>query len=175
MDASSALFLDEQTVLEIAGIVGALVAGLGYYFRSRLTESRRTVLAGCLLGGTLFLCMWIIRQLLLDPGLNDMRGEFAGSVDVLIFSAALVVFCIIMAGMTLPALWLFSRGLLVSPTLGLFAVTYNVFWAMFTVSHESNSIIIHFGLVFPIILVGTLLLAGLEFGVLRITGHYSSR
>lgn len=172
MDTSSALFLDEQTVLEIAGIVGALIAGLGYYFRSRLIESRRTVLAGCLLGGALFFCMWIIRQLLLDPGLNDMRGEFAGPLEVLLVFAAYIVFWLLLAGMPLPSLWLFGRGLSVSPTLGLFAVTYNVFWAMFTVSHESSSIIIHFGLVFPLILVATLLFAGLEFGVRWVREHY---
>ncbi|WP_226004322.1 hypothetical protein [Natrinema salinisoli] len=172
MDTSSALFLDEQTILKIAGIVGALVAGLGYYFRSRVTESRRTFLASCLLGGALFFCMWIIRQLFLDPGLNDMRADLTGPLDVLLAPAVLVVFWLLLTGMILPALWLFGRGLLVSPTLGVFAVTYNVFWAMFTVSHESSSIIIHFVIVFPIILVATLLLAGIEFGVLRVIGHY---
>ncbi|MDF9744738.1 hypothetical protein [Natrinema salsiterrestre] len=171
MEASSALFSDVQTVLEIAGIVGILVAGLGYYFRSRLIESRRTVLAGCLFMGTLFLLIWIERQLLVDPDVNDLMSAFAGPLDGLLFVATLVVFWLLLAGMTLPALWLFVRELSVSPTLGLFAVTYNVFWAMFTVSHESNSLIIHFGLVLPVILVGTLLLAGLEFGVLRIVGH----
>ncbi|SER22170.1 hypothetical protein [Natrinema salaciae] len=172
MESSSALFLDEQTILTIAGIVGVLVAGLGYYFRSRLTESGRTALAGCLLGGTLFFCMWIVRQLLLDPGSNDLIAEFAGPLDVLLFFAALVAFWLLLAGKALPTLWLFGRGLSVSPTLGLFAVTYNAFWAMFTVSHESNSLVIHFGLVFPIVLVAMLLLAGIEFGVRRVRGRY---
>lgn len=166
VDASSTLFADTRTIHLLAGVVGVLVTGVSYSIRSRLTESTRTLLSGCLIVGALFFSMWVIRQLFLD---TEWAAELTDPSAVLL-PFTLGLFWLLLSGMALSVLWLYGRGLSVSPLVGLFAVTYNLFWAMFTVSYESNSLIIHFGVVFPIVLVVTLVLAGIEFGILRVVG-----
>ncbi|QRY22085.1 MULTISPECIES: hypothetical protein [Halobacterium] len=160
-DGSSPLVGTTLTVHLFAATTGVLAAAIVHHYRARIRSAPRALLGACLLAGALYGGLWVGRQLL-GSTTADWAAEITGIRDAALVAGAVAVFCLVVAATVAPPLWLLSRDLLASALLGLFATTYNLVWALLTTSTESNSLIIHLGVAYPVLLAAMLVAAGVE-------------
>jgi len=157
MLGGSESLLGESATLALASAGGLVAAVTCYVFRDRLTAPWALRVAS--LGyAAVVMGAWLGTRLLIRPDRLDV-GSPVAALGTAVFVG--VVGAFIATQLVLP-LYLLSRGQVVAPSLGLFVGTGFVLQTALTVEAGTSGIIIYLLLIYPAVIVGTVLASVIE-------------